>query len=605
MREALIYIVTSALTVYFVVALVASFTTDTGAAQSLNDLTDVIINNPVNTQVLAYLNGAWRNSDINPLINNLPWSQVSKSGSVINDLGNVEANPSPGQVLEWDGSQWIAGNDDTGSSITAPVMDSTYLVFRNSTGYYARNAATNLIEFSGSDPGNVITQALNTGQSNTKISFLPSTSHDVFVFQSPIIIQYDSIDIDCNEARLMPSGNNIDIIKIDPNDAYAVFIYIHNCKFDLSNKDNSIAINSLLSTSERLYFAYIYQNNFMNINSTTSNTNMYINLTNSEEITVIENNRFNNIEGFNDYAIYIKTNGISGSQARILKNTFTSNANPTYSFPVYVQGTTNEVGRIIVAFNRYLVQSSSTASTRSTFFTYDSNSGTSLDFNKGIIIAYNNLEGCNICILAKGTGNGAYLHITGNTFELKNSYNFTTGNNYGILINNTRVGAKITGNEFDVRRNNFVAIRSESPRPILISDNVYRTRDVSYASLTPYELTVTPTFTDSSIVHIDTEVYIENSGSITLNKGLLANPFGTNNIVPWGSTANPTNSVTYTAHYFTYMISISGGADVDIDITDANNNIIISNATTYTGILKPGWKITISYTTLPTIKVII
>ncbi|MDA3911408.1 MAG: hypothetical protein PF448_08640 [Bacteroidales bacterium] len=36
--------------------------------------------------------------------------------NLINDLSDVDATPAAGQVLKWDGSQWIAGDDDAGTS---------------------------------------------------------------------------------------------------------------------------------------------------------------------------------------------------------------------------------------------------------------------------------------------------------------------------------------------------------------------------------------------------------------------------------------------------------------------------------------------------------
>lgn len=37
------------------------------------------------------------------------------ASTVLNDIGNVNASPSNGQVLKWNGSQWIAGDDSAGS----------------------------------------------------------------------------------------------------------------------------------------------------------------------------------------------------------------------------------------------------------------------------------------------------------------------------------------------------------------------------------------------------------------------------------------------------------------------------------------------------------
>jgi len=40
------------------------------------------------------------------------------SDNVINDLSDVDATPAAGQVLKWDGTQWTAGNDDSGAGGT-------------------------------------------------------------------------------------------------------------------------------------------------------------------------------------------------------------------------------------------------------------------------------------------------------------------------------------------------------------------------------------------------------------------------------------------------------------------------------------------------------
>ncbi len=683
----MIYIVTVAISVYFLVALVSSLTTGGTAVQSLDDLADVIINSPTNSQVLAFINGAWRNSDINGLINNLPWNKVSKVGSTINDIDNVNANPAIGQVLEWDGTQWVAGNDDTtsltdnsvssnhivdntiinsdisstaniawnkiskvgstindidnvnanptvgqvlewdgtqwvagnddttsssGTTLTMPVSDVTYLIFRNTTGYYARNTATNNIDYSGTDAGAVVTSALNNAGGNTKIAFVPTTSHDIFVFTTPIIIQYDNIEIDCNEATLQANTNNLNIILIDPIDTVAQLIYIHECSFDLNNKPGASAINTVLTSSDRISWIYITQNNFINIASGTT-TQLYINLTNEENLISVDSNRFISLDGSNTFGILIDANGVIGSNTRIINNMFSAKSSATASYPIVIRpssATGNQVGRIAIAFNHYFVFTNSPSSADNPFVLYNGVTGTTNEHNRGIDILYNHLENCNTCIKIIGNGNGGYFNIIGNTFELSQTYNFTTGNNYAIYITNTRSGAKIIDNEFDVRRANYVAIHSESPRPILIAENTYRTREASYASITPYEITVNPdvNFRSSSFIDINTETFIRNTGSISLTKGVINSPFTTSglaSIVPWGTTSTITSGTTYTALFFTYFVSITGGSGVSITIVDANNTTIVSNVATYTGILKPGWKITVTYTTTPTITVVI
>ena len=113
-----------------------------------DDLSDNIINdlsnvnaNPVSGQILKWNGTQWAAGDDNAgsgaTINNFSWTDGSNllritenstnwdvyinneaddlSDNIINDLSNVNANPVSGQILKWNGTQWAAGDDNSGS----------------------------------------------------------------------------------------------------------------------------------------------------------------------------------------------------------------------------------------------------------------------------------------------------------------------------------------------------------------------------------------------------------------------------------------------------------------------------------------------------------
>jgi len=81
------------------------------AAMALNDLTDVTISSPSSGEYLRYDGANWVNSAIQA--GDLPshthsWSDVDKTGSSINDLGDVTiSSPSSGEYLRYDGANWV------------------------------------------------------------------------------------------------------------------------------------------------------------------------------------------------------------------------------------------------------------------------------------------------------------------------------------------------------------------------------------------------------------------------------------------------------------------------------------------------------------------
>lgn len=109
---------------------------------SINDLLDVDAS-PASGQVLKWDGSNWvagndESGAGGTQITNFEWTDASNllritegttewdvtidneaddlSDNIINDLSNVNASPTNGQVLKWDGSQWAAGDDNEGTS---------------------------------------------------------------------------------------------------------------------------------------------------------------------------------------------------------------------------------------------------------------------------------------------------------------------------------------------------------------------------------------------------------------------------------------------------------------------------------------------------------
>jgi len=132
----------------------------------LNDLADTLITTPSSGQYLRYDGSNWVNSSIQAAdlpshthtksdITDTPWawSDVDKTGSSINDLGDVSiSSPAAGQYLRYDGSNWVNASiqladlptinlDDLGDvSITTPA-DGEVLTYNSSTGKWENKAA--------------------------------------------------------------------------------------------------------------------------------------------------------------------------------------------------------------------------------------------------------------------------------------------------------------------------------------------------------------------------------------------------------------------------------------------------------------------------------
>ncbi len=102
------------------------------------------------------------------------------SDNVINDLGNVNASPSSGQILGWNGSQWIAVDDATGSTTddqnlsftgsaspyTLDIEDGTDVTFASGTGI-TLSRSVNQLTITNSAPDQTVSIGSGTGISVT------------------------------------------------------------------------------------------------------------------------------------------------------------------------------------------------------------------------------------------------------------------------------------------------------------------------------------------------------------------------------------------------------------------------------------------------------
>lgn len=98
------------------------------------------------------------------------------SDNIINDLGNVNATPASGQILGWNGSQWIAVDDATGaatddqnltftgsaSPYTLDIEDGTDVTFSSGTGI-TLSRSTNQLIIANSAPDQSVSIGSGTG----------------------------------------------------------------------------------------------------------------------------------------------------------------------------------------------------------------------------------------------------------------------------------------------------------------------------------------------------------------------------------------------------------------------------------------------------------
>lgn len=93
---------------------------DSGGAETLDELTDVTLSTPLTGQVLTYSGAQWVNAKVN-------WTDLEDAPSVpqvIDDLGDVDTStvaPTPGQVLTWDGSNWAPATSTGGGGARETV----------------------------------------------------------------------------------------------------------------------------------------------------------------------------------------------------------------------------------------------------------------------------------------------------------------------------------------------------------------------------------------------------------------------------------------------------------------------------------------------------
>lgn len=111
-----------------------------GGATILDELSDVVLTSPTNGQVLKYNGTQWINA------------AESGGGSISLDglTDVVISTPSSGQVLKYNGSQWVNGTDDTGvggsgnSFVNIAVSGQSTVVADSSTDTLTLAAGTNI-----------------------------------------------------------------------------------------------------------------------------------------------------------------------------------------------------------------------------------------------------------------------------------------------------------------------------------------------------------------------------------------------------------------------------------------------------------------------------
>lgn len=75
-----------------------------------------------NTSDVISFNG--RQGAVVPEVGDYTWAQIDKATSSLNDISEVDMTGIlPGQVLKWDGAQWLAANDEVGSLSNDSIFD--------------------------------------------------------------------------------------------------------------------------------------------------------------------------------------------------------------------------------------------------------------------------------------------------------------------------------------------------------------------------------------------------------------------------------------------------------------------------------------------------
>lgn len=104
-----------------------------GGASSLNGLTDVVVTSPSTGQVLKYNGSNWINDT----------DATGGGGGNIEDLDNVSvSSPTNGQVLKYDGSNWVNGTDNTSAGSVSLDALSDVAITTPSTNQFLRYNGT-------------------------------------------------------------------------------------------------------------------------------------------------------------------------------------------------------------------------------------------------------------------------------------------------------------------------------------------------------------------------------------------------------------------------------------------------------------------------------
>ena len=111
---------------YYLVIVAGSTDLDGGTGTASWQVGDWAVWNEVESRWEKVTHGSTRLTGFNgrrgavtPQTGDYTWDQIDKSGSSLDDIADVSVSGiSSGQVLKWDGSRWVAGNDNAGGTVS-------------------------------------------------------------------------------------------------------------------------------------------------------------------------------------------------------------------------------------------------------------------------------------------------------------------------------------------------------------------------------------------------------------------------------------------------------------------------------------------------------
>jgi len=560
-------------------------------------------------------------------------------------------SPSTGSL----GSQYDAGGvitnlvysqDNTHLRYLRTEQTASYVIFIDTTDsnkIKARNGTTGKIDYSGTNAGTIINEAISALTNGGKI-FIKAGTYTLTATLAPTT---SNIEL-CGEgfASILKLGNSINNRNLQLLGVSNW--HIHDLAFDgnRANQDQSVDSNS-----QSCYVIQLGNANHITIDHCYIHDarNMGINTFTCNDINIYDNY----VQNCDSNGITI-ANGSGSSVAKIMRNTVDGTSDVGISVQIAIQVTVSDN----CTLNSFLGLSA-----------YGVNSGYGIDIegtgNQNITIADNNLNGAGISLVGtntdtkirgnniynlQGTGQGqsgiyiqygTQLTVEDNAIDTNQHfgpYGIATGANgyrglsiIGNTINNLNgVGINVVSatdlilsdNSF-YNISNYPAIYISDCTGVTMNNNIidttvgaaagiqlgnYNGSGSDYLTITGNQIRNSQ---NNNQILIDTgpngvgphTIFTNNLGSNPV--GLISQPFGTASIGLGGTGATPFPSTDYTANGSDLIINVTGGTGVSITIKDGAGNTVQSGLSTITQTLLPyGFKINFgTFTSVPAVSV--